>query len=88
MSQTLYFGNLAFSLKADRLKELIEEHAPVSEVLIPTDPRNGKIKGFAFAILATDSDTQKVIDAFDEKEIDGRVVTVEHARPPYLPPES
>jgi RNA recognition motif-containing protein len=79
-TKRLFVGNLPFRLEEDGLAEIFAEVAPVESVIIPTDRETGRKKGFAFVDVA-ESDMEAVIEAMNGKEIMGRPIVVNEARP-------
>jgi len=81
MNKKLYVGNLSYDSTEEGLKELFAEAGAVESAVIITDKISGRSKGFGFVEMATDEDAQKAIDTFNEKELDGRKIIVNEARP-------
>ena len=77
----LYVGNLSYSITEDRLTEIFNEFGGVTSAKIITDKFTGKSKGFGFVDMDSDSSGQAAIDALNGKDIDGRQMTVNKARP-------
>ncbi|KAK2948797.1 putative RNA-binding protein CP33, chloroplastic [Blattamonas nauphoetae] len=75
----LYIGNLSFSTSAKTLGETFEKVGAVTNVSIKS--RNDHSLGFGFIDMATDADAKKAVDEINGKEIDGRTIRVEIARP-------
>lgn len=78
----IYVGNLNYNLKEDELQELFAEFGEVTSVKIITDKFTGRAKGFGFVEMADDAAAKKAMDALDGKEIAGRNLKVNQARPP------
>ena len=82
MGKRLYVGNLPYSITEDSLCAALEEAGgTVKDIHIVTDRDSGRPKGFAFAEMASDAEADAVIQALDGKELDGRNLTVNEARP-------
>ncbi|MCH9616904.1 MAG: hypothetical protein SP4CHLAM5_03870 [Chlamydiia bacterium] len=77
----LYVGNIPYSLDNDSLKELFEEFGTVVSAQIIEDRDTGRSKGFAFVEMSSTDEAQAAIDAMNGKEVDGRSLTVNEARP-------
>lgn len=78
----LYVGNLPYSITSDKLKELFSKFGEVVDAVIITDKFNdNRSKGFGFVEFANDADAKKAIEEMNEKEIDGRNIKVNEARP-------
>jgi len=80
MAKKLYVGNLSWGSTADSLKETFSQAGTVISTSIITDKMTGKSRGFGFVEME-DADADKAIDMFNGKEVDGRTLTVNEARP-------
>ena len=78
MSKRIYVGNMSFQTTEDQLRELFSEFGEVSQVNIITDRETGRPRGFGFVEM---EGADSAISALDQKEFDGRVLTVNEARP-------
>ncbi len=81
MSKKLYVGNLSYETNEDSLKEAFAEAGAVESASIIKDKFSGRSRGFGFVEMVNDEDAQKAIDLFNEKEVDGRKLVVNEARP-------
>ena len=81
MSKNLYIGNLPYSMDNNQLKDLFSEAGTVESANIITDKFSGRSKGFGFVEMSSDDEGKKAIELFNEKEIDGRNIKVNEARP-------
>ena len=81
MSAKLYVGNLSFNTTENDLQDLFATVGPVQETLIMQDRMTMKSRGFGFVTMAETADGQKAIDQFNGKQIEGRALTVNEARP-------
>ncbi len=77
----IYVGNMSYSMSEDDLRALFEEFGPVDAVRVITDRDTGRPKGFAFVEMANDADANSAMEALNGKEIAGRTLTVNEARP-------
>lgn len=77
----LYVGNLPYSVDDAKLAELFKEFGDVIEAKVISDKYSGKSKGFGFVTMKDDETAQKAIDAMNDKEIEGRQLKVNVARP-------
>ena len=77
----LYVGNLSYGATEDSLRSLFEGHGTVENVTLITDRDTGRSKGFGFVEMSNDAEAQRAIAAINGKEIDGRALTVNEARP-------
>ncbi len=77
----IYVGNLSYGVDEDGLKQTFEEYGEVTSVKIISDKFTGRSKGFGFVEMANDEKGKEAIEALNGKEMDGRNVTVNEARP-------
>jgi len=80
MSKKIYVGNLSFKTTEDELTSMFEQVGAVESVSIITDRDTGRSKGFGFVSM-NDDDAEKAIAQFNGKEVGGRALTVNEARP-------
>lgn len=80
MAKRLFVGNLAWTTTSDSLKSLFEQAGSVVSANVVTDKMTGRSRGFAFVEME-DADADKAVSMFNGKEIDGRALTVNEARP-------
>ena len=81
MEKKLYVGSLSYSTTEDGLKEYFSQAGQVESVVIIKDKFSGRSKGFCFVEMSTEEEAQKAIEMFNDKEFDGRKLTVNEARP-------
>lgn len=81
MSTKLYVGNLARMTTSNALEQLFASHGEVRSVELIRDRDSGSPKGFGFVEMVSDQAAQAAIDAINGKEVDGRTLTVNKARP-------
>ena len=81
MAKKLYVGGLSYSTSEETLKSTFSEAGTVESAAIITDKMSGRSKGFGFVEMASDDEAQKAIEMFNGKELDGRRLTVNEARP-------
>ncbi len=77
----LYVGNLSYSVNDESLSDLFKEFGEVIEAKVITDKFSGRSKGFGFVTLKDEASAKKAIDAMNEKEVDGRNIKVNVAKP-------
>ena len=77
----IYVGNLNYKLQESELEEVFTEYGEVSSVKIITDKYTGKSKGFGFVEMPNDEQAEAAIEALDGKEVNGRQLRVNKARP-------
>lgn len=77
----LFVGGISWDTTEEGLKEYFQQVGPVSEAKIITDRVTGRSKGFGFVTMENDEDAAKAIEELNGKELDGRSLTVNKARP-------
>jgi len=77
----LYVGNLSFSTTEETLQAEFGAHGQVEEVAVITDRDTGRPRGFAFVSMSNDGEARAAIEALNGREVDGRTITVNEARP-------
>jgi RNA recognition motif-containing protein len=83
----LFIGNLSWDTTEDSLRETFSGAGTVEEVRIITHRDSGRSKGFGFVTMSSEEEAQKAIEMFDGKELDGRQVAVNIAKPREDRPE-
>lgn len=81
MAKKLFVGGLSFDTTENTLKETFSGAGTVESAVIIMDKISGRSKGFGFVEMSTEDEAKKAIEMFNSKEIDGRNVTVNEARP-------
>lgn len=81
MEKKLFVGSLAWATTDQGLREAFEQAGTVESAQVITDRMSGRSKGFGFVEMATEEEAQKAIDMWNEKELDGRKIIVNEARP-------
>src|SRR5438094_88409 len=81
MAKRLYIGNLSFDTTDESLREAFSQAGEVTSATVMKDKMTGRSRGFGFVEMATDEGAQAAIDSFNGKELDGRPLTVNEARP-------
>lgn len=81
MSKKLYVGNLPFSVDSDKLKNMFSAHGEIEEATVIVDRFSNRSKGFGFVTFANDEDADKAISEMNEKEVEGRNLKVNEAKP-------
>ena len=77
----IYVGNLSFSATENDLEDSFGEFGEVSSVKVIKDRETGRSRGFAFVEMPDQGDAQNAIEGINLREIAGRSVTVNEARP-------
>ena len=81
MAKKLYVGGLAYSTTDSALKDTFAQAGTVESAVVIMDKMSGRSKGFGFVEMSSDEEAQKAIEMFNGKELDGRSITVNEARP-------
>lgn len=82
MSKKVFVGNLSFKLRGKDLRDMFSEFGEIEDATVVLDKFDKrKSKGFGFVTFVNDSDADKAISAMNEKEIEGRALTVNAAKP-------
>ena len=81
MSSKLYVGNLSFETGEAELQELFGSQGEVISANLITDRDTGRSRGFAFVEMAQDEDAQKAIQNLDGRDLQGRNLKVNMAKP-------
>jgi cold-inducible RNA-binding protein len=77
----VYVGNLPFSVGSAELKELFATYGEVTEATVISDKYSGRSKGFGFVTFADEESAKKAIDEMNGKEVQGRALKVNEAKP-------
>ncbi len=81
MGKKLYVGNLAYSVNDGVLEQLFAAHGTVQLAQVIMDRDTGRSKGFGFVEMGSDQEAQAAIAALNGKDVDGRTLNVNEARP-------
>jgi cold-inducible RNA-binding protein len=81
MSKRLFVGSLPFSTTDQELKDAFSQAGAVEEAKVIMDKMSGRSKGFGFVEMANDDDAAKAIEMWNGKELGGRNLVVNEARP-------
>jgi RNA recognition motif-containing protein len=79
--KNLFVGNMSFQTTAADLKALFEPFGQLARVHVATDRETGKARGFGFVEMVNDAEAAKAIAALDGKDLGGRNLTTNEARP-------
>jgi len=77
----IYVGNLSFTTTEDDLKRAFESYGRVESARCVIDRDTNRSKGFGFVEMADDSEANAAISALDGRDLDGRTIKVNEARP-------
>ena len=81
MGNKLYVGNLSYSVDETALQTVFAEVGTVTSAKIIMDRDSGRSKGFGFVEMSTSQEAKDAIEKINGKEVDGRALTVNEARP-------
>src|SRR5215467_2924559 len=81
MSTKLFVGNLDFKVTENDLQDAFAAYGTVVEANLVTDRTTGRPRGFAFVTMSSPEEAQKAIDGLNGKELGGRALNVNIARP-------
>ncbi|HQV21632.1 MAG: RNA-binding protein [Moraxellaceae bacterium] len=81
MGNKLYVGNLSYGVSNADLEQVFSAHGAVRSAMVVMDRETGRSKGFGFVEMGSDQEAQTAINALHGKEISGRTLTVNEARP-------
>ena len=79
--KNLYVGNLPHSTTESELRTVFEAHGAVDKISIVTDRETGRSRGFAFVEMTDAGEADKAIAALDGKELGGRALKINEAKP-------
>jgi len=77
----LFVGNLSFDTTENDLRDAFAAHGTVEEVKLMTDRDTGRPRGFGFVTMSTAEEAQAAMDALNGRQLDGRALTVNVAKP-------
>lgn len=77
----LFVGNLPYSMDNARLQELFAQAGTVVSAKVITDKYSGRSRGFGFVEMSSDEEAKKAIEMYHNKDVDGRPLVVNEARP-------
>ncbi len=78
---SIYVGNLSYDITQKDLEETFAEYGSVSRVHMPTDRETGRLRGFAFVEMSSETEEDAAIEALDGAEWMGRDLRVNKAKP-------
>ena len=79
--KNIFVGNLSFGTTEDTLRSMFDSYGAVDRVNIVTDRDTGQARGFAFVEMSVDSERDAAINGLNGKDLDGRALNVNEARP-------
>ena len=81
VNSKLYVGNLDYAFTDEQLSEIFVEAGTVASATVITDRHSGRSKGFGFVEMGSPEEAEKAVEMFNGKEIQGRTIVVNEARP-------
>ena len=81
MGRKLYVGNLPYETGESDLQTMFEAVGPVDSVQVMRDMATGRARGFAFVEMVNEDDARRAVTELNEKQLGGRTLTVNEARP-------
>lgn len=81
MATNLFVGNLPYTMDSAQLQELFAGAGTVVSAKVISDKYSGRSRGFGFVEMASDEESKKAIEMFNGKDIEGRPLVVNEARP-------
>lgn len=81
MATNLFVGNLPYSMDSAKLEEVFAQAGTVVSAKVISDKYSGRSRGFGFVEMASDDEAKKAIEMFNGKDVDGRPLVVNEARP-------
>ena len=81
MGKKLYVGNLTYGVTDSTLEQMFTAHGTVESAQVIMDRDTGRSKGFGFVEMKTDKEAQAAMTALNGKDVEGRALTVNEARP-------
>lgn len=77
----VYVGNLSFDVDSEKLRELFASYGEIEEAIVISDKFSGRSKGFGFVTFKDEEGAKKAIAEMDDKEVEGRKLKVNEAKP-------
>lgn len=81
MVSKLFVGGLSYNVTSAKLEELFSQYGAVQSAEVIMDRRTGQSKGFGFVEMGSVEESKKAIEGLNGKEVDGRSIVVNEARP-------
>lgn len=81
MAMNLFVGNLPYSMTSDDLAQTFAQAGTVVSAKVISDKYSGRSRGFGFVEMSSDEESKKAIEMFNGKDVNGRPLVVNEARP-------
>src|SRR5689334_12549806 len=81
MANKLFVGSLAYAVTDEQLEDFFKEAGTVLSAKVIIDRESGRSKGFGFVEMSTDEEAKAAVDQLNGKELEGRAIAVNEARP-------
>lgn len=81
MAINLFVGNLPYSMTSDDMAQVFAGAGTVVSAKVISDKYSGRSRGFGFVEMSTDDEAKKAIEMFNGKDVDGRALVVNEAKP-------
>ena len=81
MATNLFVGNLPYTMDSDKLGQLFAQAGNVVSAKVISDKYSGRSRGFGFVEMASNEESKKAIELFNGKDVEGRALVVNEARP-------
>ena len=81
MAQKLFVGSLSWNTTDDTLQQFFAQAGNVVSAKVITDRETGRSRGFGFVEMGSEEEAQKAVQELNDKELDGRQIKVNEARP-------
>lgn len=81
MATRLYIGGLSFETTDEELRDFFAQTGTVTSATVAVDRYSGRSRGFGFVEMATNAEARRAIEELNGRELGGRTITVEEARP-------
>lgn len=79
--KNIFVGNLSFGTTEDSIRSMFAAYGTVERVNVVTDRDTGQARGFAFVEMSGDAEANAAINALNGRDLDGRTLNVNEARP-------
>ena len=77
----IFVGNFAYNMTEGELRSMFEPFGAIASVTLATDRDTGRVRGFGFVEMPNDVEAEKAMAALNGKDVGGRTINVNEARP-------